>query len=526
VARRKVPLPVAFAIAGTAFSIGAEALAGAPQGVVLAFLDLIVGLLLLGFGAAARLRRPASRTGAWMALAGLAWFAGTLGWPFVDLHRGILALLLLSYPSGRLPASWFARAAVAAAMLDSIVVPLARDDWLTVALGILIAVAALRLFRGSGGIARPAAVPALLAALAFASVLSLSAGLRLAGVEAERPVLWSYDLVIAGLATVLCVDLLRARWPEAVLRGLVADLGRLHGSITLQGRLARALGDPTLLVGVWDGQRNAYLDESGAALELPEDHSGRIATRIDDDGTALALLMHDEAAVSATELLPRVAAVARTAVANASLELRIEERAREIAASRRRLVEAADGERRALQQTLARGSEQRLRRVSRLLAKATAAGVAPARPELQQEVEAAITELRELANGVRPAELGGGLGAALPALAARSTLEVSVRVSVGRLPDAVEAAAYFVCSEALANAAKHARAVSARVDAVMASNRLRLTISDNGIGGADADGAGLRGLADRVEALSGRLRVESPRGAGTCVRAEIPCSSP
>jgi signal transduction histidine kinase len=220
-----------------------------------------------------------------------------------------------------------------------------------------------------------------------------------------------------------------------------------------------------------------------------------------------------------------VAAVTRTAVANASLELRIEERAREVAASRRRLVEAADGERRALQQTLARGPEQRLRRVSLLLAKAAAAGVAPGGPGLQQEVEAAIAELSELANGVRPAELSGGLRAALPALAARSPLDVSVLVRGGRLPDAVEAAAYFVCSEALANAAKHARAVSAHVDAVVGSDRLRLTISDDGVGGADADGAGLRGLADRVEALSGRLGVESPPGAGTRVLAEIPCNS-
>jgi signal transduction histidine kinase len=526
VVRRDVSLPVALAIAGAALGIGVEVAAGAPQGVALAVLDLAVGVLLLGFGAAARLRRPASRTGVWMALAGLAWFAGTVGWPFVDLHRGFLVLLLLSYPSGRLPPSSFARAAVAFAMLGSTVVPFAREDRLTVALGIVLAVAALRLFRGSEGIARPAAAPALLAALAFASILTLGASLRVAGVEAERPVLWSYDLVIAGLATVLLVDILRARWSEAVLRGLVADLGWVHGSMTLQGRIARALGDPTLVVGVWDGGQNAYLDESGAPLEPPEDRSGRIATRIDDDGTPLALLIHDEAAVSAAELLAPVAAVTRTAVANASLELRIGERAREVAASRRRLVEAADNERRVLQQTLARGPEQRLRRVSLLLLPSAAGrGVAPAGPGLLQEVEAAIAELSELANGVRPAELGGGLRAALPALAARSPLEVSVLVRVGRLPDAVEAAAYFVCSEALANAAKHARAVSARVEAVTAANRLRLRISDDGVGGADADGAGLRGLADRVEALSGRLRVESPPGAGTRVLAEIPCNS-
>jgi len=140
-------------------------------------------------------------------------------------------------------------------------------------------------------------------------------------------------------------------------------------------------------------------------------------------------------------------------------------------------------------------------------------------------VEAAIAELNELANGVRPAELGGGLRAALPALAERSQLDVSVLVRVERLPDAVEAAAYFVCSEALANVGKHAPAASAHLRAVVDNGRLHLTISDNGAGGADADGAGLRGLADRVEALGGRLRVESPPGAGTRVLTEIPCNS-
>ncbi len=512
-------------VAGAAIGIGAELVAGAPQGLALALVDLVVGVLLLGFGAIARLRRPASRTGVWMALAGLAWFAGTLGWPFLYLHRGFLVLLLLSYPSGRLPASWFARFAVAAAMLDSTVMPLARDDRLTVALSILVAVAAVRLFSGSIGIARRAAAPALLAALAFSSILLLGACLRLVGVGDDRPVLWGYDLVIAGIAIVLGIDIARARWSEAVLRGLIADLASVHGSPTLRGRLARALGDPTLVVGVWEGERRAYLDEWGAPVELTEDGSGRIATRIDDEGTPLALLIHDEAAVSANELLAPVAAVARTAVANASLELRIEERTREIAASRRRLVEAADGERRALQQSLARGPEQRLRRASRLLAKRTAPHVRAEEPGLQEMVEAAIAELNELANGVRPAELGGGLRVALPALAARSPLDVSVLVRVGRLPDAVEAAAYFVCSEALANVGKHARAVSAHLDAVIDTGRLHLTISDDGVGGADADGPGLRGLADRVEALGGHLLVESAPGAGTRVLAEIPCDS-
>jgi two-component sensor histidine kinase len=456
-----------------------------------------------------------------MLAAGVAWFAGTLGWPSVGLHRAFLVLLVLTYPSGRLPRSRLVSAAIAAAILYSTVPPLLHDDAVTVVIAVLVAVAAARVFRDSGGIGRRAVVPALFAAVSFAGVLFLGAGLRMAGVASDRPVLWTYDLLVAGIATMLFVDLLRARWSEAVLRGLVVDLGDLRNSTSLQRRLARALGDPTLVVGVWDGSRSVYVDESGAPVEFPADGQGRRATRIDDDGAPFALVTYDEAVVGVSQLLPAVTAVTRTAVANASLAAGIEERVREIAASRRRLVEAADDERRALQRTLAHGPERRLRHVSALLAQ-TGTGSCDG---LRREVAAAIAELRELANGVHPPELEGGLLVALPALAARSTLQVSVAVDVERLPETVEIAAYFVCSEALANAAKHARTESARVDATADAGSLQIRISDDGVGGANTNGTGLRGLADRIEALSGKLTVTSPPGAGTQVLAEIPCSS-
>jgi signal transduction histidine kinase len=521
--RRDLGLTVAFAAVGAVFGVGAEVVAGTPQGLALALLDLAVGILLLAFGATARLRRPESRTGLWLVVAGLTWFVGTLGGPFVYLHRGLLVLLILAYPSGRLARRSLVALFVAVAILDSAIFPLASYDPLTIALAVLLVAAALYSFRRSGGVARSAAVPGLLAALALASVLAVGAGLRLAGVGAERPVLWVYDLVIVALAALLLVDLLRARWSESVLRGLIADLAALEGSPTLRDRLARALGDPTLVVGIWNADRRGYLDESGAPVE-PLPGSGRIATQIDDGPDRLALLVHDEAAVTDPELVGPLAAVARTALANASLELQVVERTREIQASRRRLVEAAEDERHALQQTLARGPVRRLQAVSQLLTQSAATDRATDAPALQELVDAAIRELNELANGVRPAELSDGLDAALPALAARSPLAVSVLVKAERLPDPIEAAAYFVCSEALANAAKHAQADSARVEAMTDTERLQLSVSDNGVGGADVNGAGLRRLADRVEALGGRLFVESPPGAGTRLLAEIPCN--
>jgi signal transduction histidine kinase len=515
----------AVAVGGAGFGIAAEVAAGARQGLPLALLDFGVGMLLLAFGTAARLRRRESLTGLWMGGAGLAWFAGTLGGPLVALHRGVLVGLHLTYPSGRIPRPWLARVAVAAVLVDGAVAPLARDDRLTVLLAVLVAAAAVRVFAGSGGVDRRAAVPALVAAVAFAAILSLAAVLRLAGVQAERPVLWTYDLVIAALAAVLFVDLVRARWPDAVLRGLVVDLGALRGPATLQQRLARALGDPRLRVGIWDDPAAAFRDESGAVLGPPGVRSGLTATTIyDDDGGPLALLVHDRAAAADSGLLAAIAALARTAVTNRSLEARIAGQVREIAASRRRLVEAADAERRSLQDTIERGPERRLQRVSQLIAPAEGAG--PIWALLRQELDAATAALQELADGVRPAELAHGLTAGVRALAARSPLDVAVSADVGRLPEPIEAAAYFVCAEALANAAKHAKTRSARVVAFRRDGRLVLEVADRGIGGADPRGSGLRGLADRVEALGGRLRVDSAPATGTRLIAELPADAP
>src|SRR3954470_6560927 len=255
--------------AAVAVGIGIERGVGAPDGVPLAGLDAGVGVLLLVEGAIATVRRPLAPPGLWFSISGVAWFAGTLGWPLVYLHRGPLVQLHLSYPSGRLPRSWTARAAIATAYLDALILPLARDDRLTVALSVLVVMAALRTFRTSAGPARRALLPALVAAIAFAGVLSLGAVLRLAGVEARLTVLWTYDVVIAAMATLLLVDLLRATWSRAVLTGLVVDLGDLRGPATLRDRLAAALGDPTATIGTWDDARGAYLDENGGEVVTP-----------------------------------------------------------------------------------------------------------------------------------------------------------------------------------------------------------------------------------------------------------------
>jgi PAS domain S-box-containing protein len=204
---------------------------------------------------------------------------------------------------------------------------------------------------------------------------------------------------------------------------------------------------------------------------------------------------------------------------------------RELRRSRARLVEASDIERRRLERNLHDGAQQRLVSLSLMLR------LAQARVEddpeqahrllgqASDELGQALDELRELARGIHPAVLSDrGLGAALEALVSRTPLPVDLELVDARLPEPVEAAAYYVVSEALANVAKYAEASSVAVSIASVNGHAVVEIADDGVGGADpAKGSGLRGLVDRVEALDGRLEVKSPPGSGTRIRVEIPC---
>ena len=206
----------------------------------------------------------------------------------------------------------------------------------------------------------------------------------------------------------------------------------------------------------------------------------------------------------------------------------------ELRASRSRIVEAADEARRKLERNLHDGAQQRLVSLSLALRLAQAKvrddpdGAEQILGAAGEELTQALAELRELARGIHPAVLTDrGLPAALEALAARAPLPVELSTSLdGPLPGPVEAAAYYVVSEALANVAKYAEASAVRVRAERQNGRVLVEVADDGVGGADPRaGSGLRGLADRIEALDGRLEVESATGAGTKVRAVIPLSA-
>ena len=235
--------------------------------------------------------------------------------------------------------------------------------------------------------------------------------------------------------------------------------------------------------------------------------------------------------VAYTDIGERKAQAAEVHRLNGELRERLEE----LAASRARIVTAGDVERRRLERNLHDGAQQRLVALSlslRLIAQQLDSDPEAVRTGLARaddELALALDELRELARGLHPALLvDQGLRAAVEALAGRSTVPVEIGdMPDAQLPESIEAGAYYLIAEALTNVAKYAEASLVRVRVEASDARVVVEVSDDGVGGADPSaGSGLRGLADRVEALGGSFDIASPGGAGTSLRAEIPFASP
>jgi signal transduction histidine kinase len=490
-------------------------------GLELTVADFAVGCVLFVCGGLAWDRRPASRIGALMILVGFSWFAGNFGGVAVYLHRGPLVQVVLSYPTGRLRGG-VGRIVVVAAYVGSVVGPLARSDVLTLALAVSVAAAAFVSFGRSSGPARRAGASSLAAALAYAAALALAAAGRLDALGHRSAVLWVYDAVIAAVAIVLTTGLIRSRWGDATVRGLVVDLGAVSGRAGLRARLASALGDPSLALG-YRLDSGGFVDDSGATLAIPGSGSGRTVTRLEHRGEEIGLLVHDETVAADRSLVDSVTAAAQIAMANVRLQSEARRQATELEASRRRIVETTDRQRRRLEEELRLGPQRILMRVSEHLAAAGRSDHTGSIVSLEGELAEARQELQELAQGIRPAVLTeGGLLPALELLARRSALPVRVTGRVPRLRAPIEAALYFVCAEALANAVKHASASRVAVELRDGGGCAELVLTDDGVGGASiAAGTGLRGLADRLEALGGSLELESPPGGGTRLTAAV-----
>src|ERR1700722_13238303 len=271
-----------------------------------------------------------------------------------------------------------------------------------------------------------------------------------------------------------------------------------------------------------------FVDAGGATLPFPGAGSGRSAPVVERAGRPAAVLIHDPAVLSDQALLDAVAAAAQLESANARLNAEARAQLAELAASRRRILKAGDQARGRLERRLHDGAGRRLAELQETLSRGrlvatgeqTRDQIARSEDQLRQAVE----ELRLLAQGLHPRALSEhGLAGALTRLADGSPVPVEISVASRRLAPHVEAGAYFVCSEGLANVAKYAAASRAAISVTPDAGTIVIVVSDDGVGGADPrTGSGLTGLGDRMETLGGTFRVESTPGRGTRLAAEIP----
>jgi signal transduction histidine kinase len=513
-------------------------------------------------------RRPDSRFGPLMVAAGFMIFVPTLSWAngavlftigqACDLlPAAILLHVFLAFPTGRLR-SPLDRGLVAAAyvtagglqlvgmllggfgpdsLLEVVSQPGAAHTLLDVQLVALSAFsltgfALLVARRRTAG--RPLRRSVALLVDSFALGLVMIAVLFVAGAfDVPLETIRRATFVVLGLAPMaFLVGLLSARLARSAVGDLLVELRADPAAGELRDAFARALRDPSLTVAYWLSQFGSWADLDGAPVELPAPGSGRATTLIDRDGAHVAALVHDPLLLDEPELLDAVSAAAGIALENGRLHAELRARLEELRGSRGRAIEAGQKERERLERNLHDGAQQRLVALSLELGRLDQRFDADpeGRERLGQarrEIALSLQELRDVAHGLHPAVVSGhGLAVALESLVAGAPLPVRLTVKLdGRLSEPVEVAAYYVVCESLANIGKHAHATSASVEIARHEGDVMVEVLDDGIGGADTErGSGLRGLADRVEALGGRVRVWTPRGGGTRVRAEIPCA--
>jgi signal transduction histidine kinase len=326
--------------------------------------------------------------------------------------------------------------------------------------------------------------------------------------------------------------LVRARLLEGgAVTGLMRRLNEVPRAGGLRDALADALEDSSLELVYWLPERQRYVDLAGRDYELPTEDPSRAIHTVTRDGECVAAIIHD-AVQEAEPHVEAVGAAASLALLNERLEAELRAKVDELRRSRERMLRIGLEERRRLERDLHDGAQQRL--VSMAL------NIRLARAKLNEdplaadnlletagvELDSALEELRELARGIHPAVLTDrGLPTALQTLANRAPVPVELATLPDeRLPEAVELAAYFVVAEGLTNVAKYADATHATVGIVRENGRLVVEVADDGVGGANPEnGTGLRGLADRIAVLEGRLEIDSERGRGTTLRARIPC---
>jgi signal transduction histidine kinase len=551
--------------------------------VVDSVLTLLPSWSFIGTGLFAWWRRPNNRTGLLMVLVGFTWLLIPLSLADSAALFGVamftsniawlmLALLLLSFPGGRLERPWhrwlMAGFVFDAVLLNSVTGMLSGPDletfdcsecppnpvnvWnrpdiaqkldsvtsiLAVILLAVLIVVLVRRYRSFGTSNRAAIRPVL--AVGLFTVLAIGVLVASQAVGASEAVNQASFLVACALLSLVpfafLVGLLRSRFTAAgAVSELISTLGETKAQeLDIRDALAEALGDETLEFFYWLPGREQFVDSAGRAAELPERGSGRSWTPAEHDGELIAAVAYDDAVADDRQLIKATASAAALALRNQRLEAELRANVEELRASRMRIVQTSDRARRELERNLHDGAQQHL--VSMALTLRMAESKIESDPSAAKELltqastdlAEATTELRELARGIHPAILTDrGLGAALGALATRSAVPVELGgVPEDRLPPPVESAAYFVVAEALTNVARYSKATRADVSVQMHNGSALIEVADNGIGGADINGGtGLRGLQDRVAALDGKLMIASSPGAGTTITAELPCA--
>ena len=525
--------------------------AGAPHLVLCCF--AIGAWIYLTAGIVAWLRRPSNRLGAIMVAGALAWlaagFANTAtpaliagGLILATLPLAVVFHLLHAFPSGRLLGT-ASRVTVAVGYAICLVLqaPLylfpggpetpwtvlrvsARPDlvdaaeWAQWAIGgVLVAVTVVILasrLRAAAPAQRRVLAPLFLYGIVAVLYVPFSSRTRGLFPDVETAVVVQMA-VLAGVPVAFAIGLLRGGFARTgELQELAAWLRADRSRPALAGALADALGDPSLELVL-------------APDEVPAIGSGRASVDVMLGGRRVGAIVYVATLIADRATVESAGRVVAIALHNEQLTLELRAGRDRLQRALARTVEASDAERRRIARDLHDGLQGRL---VLLAIQADAARSDPAlADDLGEGLQTAITELRDLVQGVMPAMLTErGLCAAVEELTVRCPIPVVLDLdrARGTLPGAVESTGYFIVAEALANAIKHAEASTVDLRMVRADGELRVEITDDGVGGAQANGgAGLRGMADRVEALDGRLVVSSPRGGGTFILAELPCGS-
>jgi signal transduction histidine kinase len=543
-------------------------------------LGLLVGWGWVGTGLFAWSRDPENRVGMLMTATGFAWLLSlvgvsdiailfTFGQVVGSLFFATALHVLLSAPDGRLHSPFERRLVATVYLMTLLVLPLflfadpqssfdcddcpdnvlliSANDTVVDVFGSLLDAAALvlvivamvvliRRYRSAKGAERRLYGPLYLTGVALMVALVATVGVNAAATDSDvANVAWLSAMALLGLLPfVFLAALARVRMLQGGAVGeLISRLGEAPRPGELRDALADALSDRSLELVYWLPESARFVDVTGRAYALPKQGSGRAVAPVEREGETIAAIVYDATLAGARDHVRAVGAAAALALENERLDAELRAKLEELRASRERMVRVGLEERRRLERNLHDGAQQRLvslalsLRVARSKLRQDPGGAETLLAKAGGELDSALEELRELARGLHPAVLSErGLRTAIESLALRAPVPVQLGpVPSERLPEAIELAAYFVVSEALTNVAKYAEATRATVSVERDNGRVVVAVADDGVGGADpARGSGLRGLADRMAVLEGRLEVESEPGRGTTVKASIPCA--